>query len=914
MKNRILLFVIILFAITEGHSQTDKFWKLSKNDNIELSKSAKRADFPENFQLFDLDLSTMRQALSNATNRSEVGAKGIIISIPNANGSLESFKVYEASNFEPALQAQFPDIKAYAGVGVNDAKAQIRISLDSRGIQTMVMRTDNGDEFMEPYSANGRTYAVYRSQRNKGELPFTCSTVEQNITNDLSSTIPTNARSSAASLLTFRLALSCTAEYSAYFGATSAAQVANVLAAFNATITRVNGVFEKDFAIHLNIIANTSSVIYYDAATDPYTEVVDDEAPGEWNAELQSTLTAQIGEANYDVGHLFGASGGGGNAGCIGCVCNNGKGSGYTSPSNGVPSGDTFDIDFVAHELGHQFGANHTFTHMSENNAVNLEPGSGSTIMGYAGITSRDVQKNSDSYFHAGSIAQVQANMATKTCPTVTALPNVAPVVNAGADFTIPKSTPFALTGSATDASGGALSYTWEQYDDAPTAAYLCNDTFVAQGDNDCLLTSTKLRGPLFRSYSPTASPTRYFPKMSSVLEGSTITNGLEIVTEALPSIARTLNFRLTVRNNVVVPAGQTNFDDMIVTVDDTKGPLKVTSQAAEGISLNAGTTQTITWDVNNTNTIAGGTNVDILLSTDGGQTFSVVLLANTPNDGTQDITIPNGTAAPYCRIMVKASNSIFFNVNSKDFAIGYVVTNTCNTYNGVFTNSAIAAQSPLTYVAYGAVNIPDNVIITNFKATVNLTHPKISDLRIALVKPGSTSIDIVLYQSGCTGTVANMNATFDDNGVALDCAGITGGNTYKPFSPLSVLNGMNSAGNWRLAIADLAVPNNGTLNSYSYTVCSKTAVLGTESFKLQNFVIYPNPNKGNFTVQFDSASNNEIKVNVHDIQGRQVFAKSYQNTGVFNQNLELKNIQSGVYLVTVQDGARKEVKKIVVE
>jgi hypothetical protein len=212
---------------------------------------------------------------------------------------------------------------------------------------------------------------------------------------------------SGGDLKTMRLAQSCNAEYSNYFGATSASQVSLVLAAFNATLTRCNGVYEKDLALHLNLIANTTSVIYYTASTDPYSTTL-----SSWNASLQSTLTSVIGEANYDIGHMFGSTGGGGNAGCIGCVCTNGsKGSGFTSPADAIPQGDNFDIDYVVHEVGHQMGGNHTFSMSLEGTGVNKEVGSGITIMGYAGITGQDVAPHSIDIYHEATIAQIQSNL-----------------------------------------------------------------------------------------------------------------------------------------------------------------------------------------------------------------------------------------------------------------------------------------------------------------------------------------------------------------------------------------------------------------------------------------------------------------------------------------------------------------------
>ncbi|RZJ24844.1 MAG: secretion protein, partial [Flavobacterium sp.] len=372
---------------------------------------------------------------------------------------------------------------------------------------------------------------------------------------------------------------------------------------------------------------------------------------------LQTTLTNNIGSANYDIGHLFGATGGGGNAGCIGCICTNpttsvplGKGSGFTSPADGIPSGDNFDIDYVAHEMGHQFGANHTFTHSNEGTGVQMEPGSGSTIMGYAGITSLDVQPHSDAYFHAVSIQQVTNNIKAKTCSVNTATGNAIPTASAGTDYTIPKSTPFMLTGSGTDANGDILTYCWEQFD-SQTNATAPN--------------ATKTSGVNYRSYNPTTSPVRYFPKMSSVLTGATTTAGSELTVEALSSVARTQNFRLTVRDNRANGSGN-NSDDMVVTVNATAGPFTVTSPNT-AVSYAGGSSQTVTWAV--AGTTANGVNcanVDILISTDNGNSWNT-LLAATPNDGTEAVTIPN-TPGTQNRIMVKGTNHIFFDVSNAAF------------------------------------------------------------------------------------------------------------------------------------------------------------------------------------------------------------------------------------------------------
>ena len=471
---KILLPVLLIGSQSLTVSAQQNYWH-SRTDTsgIITDKAVARQTFPKVFKLFNLDINTLRQELFSVIDNQAVHST--VISLPNADGNLEQFEVFEASNFEPALQARFPQIRAFSGQGITDKASMLKLSISPQGIQTMIFRTDKVNEFIEAYSQDHSVYAVFKSQREPGKIAWTCSTVENNMFSNLSTDIFNNyqVESDTGQLKTMRLAQSCNGEYSNYFGATSSAQVALVLAAFNATLTRCNGVYEKDLAVHLNLVAASTNVIYYNPSTDPYDAAATG-AGGTWNAQLQSTLTSVIGEANYDIGHLFGASGGGGNAGCFGCICTNGsKGSGFTSPADGIPQGDNFDIDYVVHEVGHQMGGNHTFSYANEGTGVNKEIGSGITIMGYAGITAQDVAPHSIDIYHEATIAQIQANLATKTCPVTTSVSanNATPVVAAVSNYTIPKSTPFALTGSATDANAGdALTYCWEQNDNASSA------------------------------------------------------------------------------------------------------------------------------------------------------------------------------------------------------------------------------------------------------------------------------------------------------------------------------------------------------------------------------------------------------------------------------------------------------------
>jgi len=790
---KILLVALLQFTAVSLWSQEKSLWTTTQWSEQQKKEATFRKAFPQACQTYSLDLPALQNALAPLVlNRT---TPTVTLAIPDDKGQLEHYAVSEASVMDPTLQAQFPDIRSYAGVGITNPKHTIRFSVsDAKGFSALIRKADEGTVVIDPLTADNRHYIVFNRRHNATGLPFQCSTAEAEILQDAAARgILNNADDSQQRR--FRLAMSCTGEYTAFHGGT----VAGAMAAINATVTRVNGVFENDFNVRLILIANNANVVYTNAATDPYSDAAN---MANWNAELQSTLTSVIGEANYDVGHLFGATGGGGNAGCIGCVCINGqKGSGYTSPADGIPQGDFFDIDYVAHELGHQFGANHTFTHSTQVAVAQLEPGSGSTIMGYAGITgATDVQPHSDAYFHAISIQQVTNNIKGKACPSVVATGNAVPTANAGADKILPIGTAFKLTGTGTDADGlASLTYCWEQMDIGTAATTYPN--------------ATKTSGPNFRSFSPSASPVRRFPNLADHVANGVGGNMWEIV----PGVDRTLNFRFTVRDNRTGGACNES-DNMTVFFDDAYGPFAVTSQAVSGISWAIGSTQTITWLVNNTTALAGSANVNILLSVDGGVTFPITLLANTPNDGTQNITVPDVLSAN-CRLLIEPTGNDYYAINTKPFAIGYSVATTCNNYT---YNTAFAIPDNNAAYTVRAINVPTTAPISDVNLRVNLNHTYVSDLQVAMVDPSGTN-QINIFNRSCTNN-DNMNVLFDDQGSAMVCASpITG--TYLPAQPLSVYNGMNPQGNWLIGIRDLGAADVGTVNSYTLTICSQTYV-----------------------------------------------------------------------------------------
>ncbi|MDT7832401.1 zinc-dependent metalloprotease family protein [Flavobacteriaceae bacterium S356] len=653
LKLPLLVIALALALSTSTHAQKNAWTKTTTIGN--LNKISIKDLNQNESETFVLNATDFKNQLKGAPLRGQSNrTSSTNVLIPDEKGSFLNFTIFEAPVFSPSLSAKFPEIKSYIGYGSHGEV--LRMSVSPKGVQTMITYTNRSATFMQPVKNQPNAYIAYNKESKHGMETdeFICSTANE-IKKESPRSNLTGRDANDQTLRKFRLAMSVNGEYTAYHGGT----VAGALAGINATIARVNAVFEVDMAVTFEV-QDFPDLIYTDAATDPYTSI------GAWNGELQSTLTSEIGEAAYDIGHMFGASGGGGSAGCIGCVCVDGsKGSGKTSPADGVPEGDTFDIDYVAHEIGHQMGANHTFSHQSEGSGVNVEPGSGSTIMGYAGITSSNVQQNSDAYFHYVSIKQILDNLVTRTCwqnNSPLTLTNNPPVADAGANYTIPQGTAYVLRGSATDAdSGDTLTYCWEENDDGVV-------TIPSFGP-------TTTTGAQTRSLSPTTKKDRYIPKLSRIVAGSLTETSPSSGSdwETVSTVGRTLNWALTVRDRQPTATGlhgQSSYDLMAITVDAASGPFAVTS-TNNSPTWDTGTQQTVTWDVAGTDN-AGTVNcqmVNIKLSTDGGLTFPITLVSNTPNDGSHTLVVPENPTTQG-RLMVEAADNIFLAVNTANFTI----------------------------------------------------------------------------------------------------------------------------------------------------------------------------------------------------------------------------------------------------
>lgn len=728
---QITILFLFLLASLNGVSQTKDLWTPT-NNKIQPSKILQRSSNPEQLRLLNLDLKRFKQLLVGAPLRTSKFSKSkTIVSFPDASGKLIDFSILEASVMAPELAKKFPDNKSYIGQSVDDESISIRFSVNQLGVYAMLFKAGEEVVYIDPYTTERTSYMVYRRadllERDQEKVCLTKETEGLNVIDPLKTVNANDAK-----LRTFRLALAATAEYSQFHisqagltAGTDAQKKAAVMAAMTTTMTRVNGVFEKDVALTMVLVANNDNLIYLNSITDPYT---DDNSDSLIN-ENQTNIDAVIGSANYDIGHVF--STGGGGVAMLNSPCSSSKAQGVTGQSN--PVGDAFDIDFVAHEMGHQFGATHTFNgdagscSGNRTNSTAVEPGSGSTIMAYAGICSpQNVQQHSDAYFHSVSIQQMFSSISigsSSTCTTISTLTNNlnVPVVDAGADVTIPKSTPFMLTAVGSDADNDNLTYAWEQTD---TQITTIPPSATATG------------GAVFRSVSPKTSAIRYFPAINTVLTGQTA-NTWEVV----PSVARTLTFDVTVRDNVS-GGGQTAKDIKTLTVDTSSGPFVLTSQNT-AVTYDVGSMQTVTWDVANTNVApVNTTHVAIFLSIDGGQTYPISLASSVVNNGSYDVLIPNN-ATTTARIMVAGVDNVFFNVNTSNFTIqenSFALLPDSNSKDACtgdsviidYTYQAFSSFSEIT--VFSASNLPSGV-----GASFNPTSTSINGTTVQLTLTGIT-------------------------------------------------------------------------------------------------------------------------------------------------------------------------------
>lgn len=650
----------MLFCIEISFAQQPTFTKVSE---FEFTNSEKfeRKNEPKAFEIYQFNLQNLLNYVKNAPVLSN-NPSTITLQLPDENGNFTEYWIYDNPAMEPELAASAKNIRSLKAVDKKNPGNSISLSIsDIFGLHATGMKTNGTVFYMDSYTHNLNAIMVY----NRNQLPTQTNAFNCLVPNDEFTKGALNTTNNYQTLSfdnkrrTFRLALACTIEYSAFHvnrapagtpKTTEAEKKDIVLAAMNVTLTRLNQIFERELNVHLNLVATNRNIIFINS--DNFSNNNESALIN----ESQSVIDNVIGTANYDMGHTF--STGQGGLASLGSVCSSwSKAEGITGSS--FPVGDSYDVDYVAHEMGHQFGANHTFNNscqFNRNDNTAVETGSGTTIMSYAGICPPDIQSNVDAYYHVVSLKEMQAFLQTASCAQQTTISNSSPFVSPITNRIIPYGTPFILSATASDIDGDALTYTFEQV----------NTQITMQPP-----TATSTSGPAFRSVGPSANNYRSFPNLATVLAGTTNANGIvSNQWERLATVGRAYSFIATVRDNNAAGGRIAYTLPTTVTAVNT-GPFVITSPNNNPSTAEPnwfmGDTKTITWNVAGTTANSINTSaVNILVSTDNGLTFTP-LATNVPNNGSATITVPTNLTSTYeARIKIEAVGNIFYTVSKK--------------------------------------------------------------------------------------------------------------------------------------------------------------------------------------------------------------------------------------------------------
>ena len=778
-------------------------------------------------QLMSTDSRLLKLDLSQLGEELAAGSTAHIL-LPDPYGGEVEFVIRPSSVMPRQLAERYPNIRAFQGTALNDSATTIRLELTEKGFSAQVMGV-GGRWLIDPLPELGqeyaRSYRYAKSHHIKGE-PF-CQLESPAVlgrsveTSDVLKSSNQRAKSTGESMRKYRIAVATTGEYGQFHGGTTA----GALSAVVATMNRVDGIFQAELAIGLELIEQNDQVVFADPLSDPFEGNDDADT---LIVESQEQLDLRVGTDNYDVGHTL-STGAGGLAG-LGVVCNQfNKARGVTGSRN--PKGDLFDVDYVAHELGHQFAADHTWNGRKgsgcgpqQRSATSAyEPGSGSSIMSYAGLCGEDnIADMVDALFHHHSFEQIityTRNGVGASCGTSEATGNTAPVVNAGSDYIVPKQTPLVIEGFATDSEQQTLLYSWEQRDLGPQAA-------LSDPDDGQV--------PLFRMLDAADNPIRYLPAFATVL------SGIQDQKERLPQVGREMAMRLTVKDS----AGGVQSDDIVLTVDADSGPFRVTSPNG---GERVGQTKTIRWDTGFTEQAPVNTAlVDIYLSTDNGANFDQ-LIDTVDNLGSANITFPAGIQSQSARLMIKAVGNVFYDVSDAAFEIDSdrlvppapiaervepgdaqlelifaegepngVVADTYEAY--CFAESA---STEINYPVIVGLPFDENTPVSSELEVLDDFTVEDDALRVGLNITHSWRGDVTVDLSSPAGTIVRLKDLSADDGPTPPGEGVieTYPVTALPAEPLSTFSGESTSGTWLLEVADGQDQDSGELLDWRLTV-----------------------------------------------------------------------------------------------
>ena len=709
MKKLILILGILSCGSVFANPEETSVWQdYQESAQSQLRGLSSKGAIKQRALILDVEL--FRNQLSVAKNnqlssRTINPAPKVEIDLPLPNGDFVRVKVIDSPILSPEMTARYPDIRTWKVVGVDDPAITGRIDFTTKGFHGMLTLADGDTVYIDPDSEQtGNIYHSLSKRENSTHFntDFNCQVHDEHAINHSDSLAKTSAKVLAAAPAlnrkTYRLAVAGTGEYTASQGGSTSSAYSSMVT----TINRVNQIYTRDIGVSLQLVSG-EDLIYTNAATDPYSN--NSSASALVNDNI-TNMTA-YGNANFDLGHVFTRGSLGGLA-YVGVACvNSANGGTLTSAKAGgatgtnSPAGESFSIEYVAHEIGHQLGADHTFNSTqsgcgggNRTGETAVEPGSGSTIMSYSGLCGSDnIQSSSDAMFHFASISQINSytRSGAGNCGTDTSTGNQNPVANAGGSISIPANTPFLLDGSAT----GGSSYSWDQTDTGSASA-----VNVDTGNN-----------AIIRTLLPSGSQDRYIPGLNNLFSGGS-TSG-----EILPQTTRSLNFTYVVRDG----SGGIGTSSKVISVTDTGSTFSVVSQSsAETLSTNQNID--ILWNTASTNVAPiNCSTVDVQLLRSSG--VKNMLLASTPNDGSETITIPGSTPSMSgARIMVGCSDNSFFNIGTGNITIQQGVADTTApviTVSGVNPVS-IPQGSVYTDAGATAVDNVDGTVTVSVSGTVD--------------------------------------------------------------------------------------------------------------------------------------------------------------------------------------------------
>lgn len=652
----ILIFNLSVLGVSQNILATPvnsaTLWEEVVNDSSHTSNqavSAKTSLAELKYRRYFLDESQLSNQIldfETTSARADGGKKAepFTLTIPLPDGRQIAFEARKSSVLSTDLVSQFPNLKTWR-IENRTLNISGRAEMTEHGFHAMLILPNGDTVFVEP------DRVTYQERAEKNYLSFSKKENRESFRTEFKCGVHKGMRSfrtlptlsskilqsrAAEDLITYRLAVAATGEYTNFHGGTKSAG----LAAITTTINRVNEIYERDLGITFELVPQQLDIIYTDANTDPYTNsnVVSLLNENKTNLSNAGDLDSNF----YDIGHVFGAGNTGGLAN-VGAACGLEKAGGVTAISN--PLGDTFALDYVAHELAHQLGGTHTFNSLcgggsERTQETAVEPGSGSTILSYAGVCApNNIQQGVDAQFHAVSIEQIMSYSRAQggsSCGVRTSVNNENPIADAGDNSTVPARTPLMLVANGFDMDGDSLTYSWEQADTGTAT-----DMNVDAGNN-----------AIFKSQALSTSNIRYIPPLPNLFSGIPA-NG-----EVLPVTNRDIEMKMTVRDG----KGGVQTDTMNMNVFDTGTPFQITSHSSEQ-TFNRGDVTSLNWDVAGTNASPIACEiVDVNFITESGELFHIL---TTSNDGQQNITIPElAQELNNARFMVACTTSQFFTIS----------------------------------------------------------------------------------------------------------------------------------------------------------------------------------------------------------------------------------------------------------